>query len=195
MYVSQLLLNPKKHSVLWDASEALKEPVWGAFRRSTSAPGRASDPLWLWVLCFRGRGQKTFLETESPSPITVHTSQVPRLCIFLFSSSVYQIYLLAISGLEPPLCLKKKVGGHRGGRLGRFGACRIDEIICYLLFCLKYILNLSLSVSLSVSVSVSLSLSLSLSLSCFSIFCFKPFFQVLQKVKWNNLNKRQLVRC
>lgn len=48
----------------------------------------------------------------------------------------------------------------------------MPDIICCLLFCLKYVFN-----SLP-----------------FSYFCFKQLFMVLQMARWNNLNKRQWIR-
>lgn len=59
--------------------------LWKSLCENPSWAPHPLDPLWLWVLCFRGRRHKTVLETEPPPPVWAQSTQAKSQdCVFSY---------------------------------------------------------------------------------------------------------------
>lgn len=133
-------VEPKEAFCSPGCSWATERACVKAFLRTLSVP-YPLHPLWLWVLCFKGRGRKPFWK-QSP-PVRSQSVQAPSAKIVYFLIFKFSISNMSAGYYRIRATAVLKLEAQRGSQLGRFGARRIGEIICCLLFCLKYILNSS----------------------------------------------------
>lgn len=139
---SRLLWNLKKNYILQDALEALKEPGWKSFPRDHLSTSPIRSPLAVGV-GFQVEGAENRSGNRAPLPPKSDPSPhkpSPKTVYFL----VFKISMSNTSAgywRAGVTAVLEKIRSPQRRRMGSPGGWEMHEIICCLLFCLKYVFN------------------------------------------------------